>query len=87
MTRRTRREAQASIVRQAQQHQGRPVTRSELAGEFKKARRSDLDAVVEAGKVKRKTYRRPWRADEYAAVPAKRKHWWSEKPDPWGSEQ
>lgn len=75
MTRRTRREAQASIVRRAQQRKGEPVTRAELAGEFKRDKRRDLDAAVKAGKLKVEHHR--LRADEYRAV-AKRKHWWQE---------
>lgn len=84
MTRRARREAQASIVRRAQQYKGEPVTRAELAGEFKRDKRRDLDAVVKAGKLKVDRHR--LRPDEYRAVPKKRKHWWQAKPDPWGSD-
>lgn len=78
MTSRKDRQAQESLVRLAREHKGQPVTAAELAGPgFKLTRRQkrNLPIVVDKRKLKKTTYRRPWRPDEYEAVPPKRK-WW-----------
>lgn len=80
MTRRKVRERRAQVL-DAIKEGGTPKTRCDISGEFHRRRlRSDLEALVEAKKVKVEHHRLPWRPDEYKPV-IKRKHWWQARED------